>query len=163
MSPKFMLSSLALVCAATVGALGQTNVVQPQQTAQPQPGQNQAFQNRPAASQNMDQVIAGCLLLANEEQIALAKFADGKAKSDKVKDFARMLSDEHRKVADDLQTIAPQQAQAAKNLGDSSQRQTTSATNRTGAAAQGGQTNQLFEMERRCARRMSATDQAAAR
>jgi predicted outer membrane protein len=155
MSHKFMFSSLALLGVAVGGVLGQT-VVNPQQRPGPQtqggqPGQGpqgQAFQGRQTQGQDLDQAIAGCLLLANEEEIALAKFAQGKAQSDQVKEFAQMLADDHRQVVDNLQGVAPHHAQAARSLGEGSQQQTTSATNRPGAQQGGSQDKQMFEMAR---------------
>ncbi len=55
---------------------------------------------------DMDTLIASCLLIANEEEIALAKMAADKAEHQEVKQFAQMLVNEHQKAVQDLQQHA---------------------------------------------------------
>jgi predicted outer membrane protein len=97
-----------------------------QQPAQPrQPGSQPA--TRPgvvagaqpggaSAAAPVDQAIAACLLLGNHEEIALGRFAQEHAKSDEVKQFAKMMEQDHRKAVEKLHQIAPQLAAVGENL-----------------------------------------------
>jgi hypothetical protein len=58
----------------------------------------------------LDQAIATCLWLGNQEEIALNQFAEGHAKSDKVKEFVAMMIKDHRAALDKLQLAAPEVA-----------------------------------------------------
>jgi predicted outer membrane protein len=68
------------------------NGQKPQNQQQSQAKQNNASDQ---AHQNMDDVIAHCMALSNQEEIAISKFAQSRAKHDKVKEFASMMVSDH--------------------------------------------------------------------
>jgi len=59
-------------------------------------------------AQAIDGQLAACLILGNQEEIALGKFASQHASSDKVKKFAQMMVDQHTQAASQLKQFAPQ-------------------------------------------------------
>jgi predicted outer membrane protein len=73
---------------------------------QSQPGQT--GQARQAS--NLDQQIAACALLSNQEEVALAKMGAEKAKHDDVKKFAEMLIEQHQQAISKIEQAAPQVA-----------------------------------------------------
>lgn len=113
-----------LVASISTAAMAQ----QPQVPVQQQPGQaipqqqgqnanaqaNQAGAtrtNQQGQRQSSDKAIATCLALGNHEEIALAKLAQEKADSKEVKEFAKMMIEEHQSFLDKLKSIAPEAAQ----------------------------------------------------
>lgn len=58
-------------------------------------------------SGDLNQTIAACLALGNEEQVALAKFAEGRAKHDDVKKFVAKMKQDHQAAVEKLQGLAP--------------------------------------------------------
>jgi len=77
---------------------------------------------------NTDQKLATCIAIANQEEIAVARLAQDKAKDDDVKDFAKMLVSEHQAYLKKLQRYAPDAARddflndsSRGSRGDSSQ------------------------------------------
>ena len=102
----------------------QPGIGQPTQPGQPggqlQPQQQQGVQQRTAnfrgesvgqaSAQAIDGQLAACLILGNEEEIALGKFAIQRASTDKVKKFAQMMVDQHTQAASQLKQFAPQGA-----------------------------------------------------
>lgn len=90
-------------------ATGQTSPtnqgnVQTNDQASPQAG----GQGRSAQDYGLDQQIAGCLLLSNQAEVALAQFAKEKCESDKCKDFADMMIEEHQEAIAKIEQAAPQ-------------------------------------------------------
>jgi predicted outer membrane protein len=63
-----------------------------------------------ADKQNLDQQIATCLLLGNQEEIALAQFAEKHAQHEQVKAFAKTLVAAHTKALAAIQKAAPEVA-----------------------------------------------------
>jgi predicted outer membrane protein len=59
-------------------------------------------------SSNMDQFIATCLLLGNQEEVELAQLAADRAENENVKQFAQMLVADHQKAIQKLQQHAKQ-------------------------------------------------------
>jgi predicted outer membrane protein len=59
------------------------------------------------ADQNLDDQIAACLLLGNQEEIVLAQFAQEHAQNDLVKEFAAMLIEQHTSAIAKIQEAAP--------------------------------------------------------
>jgi predicted outer membrane protein len=57
---------------------------------------------------SMDEFIATCLLIGNQEEVALAKEAASRAQNENVKQFAQMLIDDHQKAIQKLQQHAKQ-------------------------------------------------------
>jgi predicted outer membrane protein len=93
----------------------QPGIGQPAQPGQPNQQQQNAqqrtanFRGESAAnSQAIDGQLAACLILGNEEEVALGKFATQHASSDKVKKFAQTMVDQHTKAATELKQFAPQ-------------------------------------------------------
>jgi predicted outer membrane protein len=54
-----------------------------------------------------DTVLAGCLAISNQEEIALAEFARGKTKNAEVRQFAEMMIAEHTEFLNKLKKFAP--------------------------------------------------------
>jgi putative membrane protein len=117
------------MCRSFVGAFAVLALAAAQAAAQTatqprQPGQQPYAGGVPAATAGgqagaaaqLDQPIAACLLLGNQEEIALARFAQEHAKSDDVKEFAKMMDEDHRKAVEKLRQIAPQLASVGENL-----------------------------------------------
>ena len=75
----------------------------------PQPGATNpapAQDRNRAASNELQGHIANCLILANQEEVALAKFALQKSQDERVKQFAQKMVDDHRKIGEKLQQYA---------------------------------------------------------
>lgn len=102
---KFMIATLSLLLSA--------GVVHAQSGgARPDQGGNNA-RTMGASAQGgspTDQAIAGMLLLGNQEEIAMAQFAEGRAQNDSVKEFARMMIKDHQQAVQKIQQAAPQLA-----------------------------------------------------
>lgn len=64
--------------------------------------------NAESGTQNLDQQIATCLLLGNQEEIALAQFAEKHAEHAQVKAFAKTLVAAHTKAVAVIQKAAPE-------------------------------------------------------
>jgi predicted outer membrane protein len=60
--------------------------------------------------ENLDAIIAACLFLGNQEEIALATFAQKHAQHENVKMFAKTLADEHTKALAMIQKVTPEVA-----------------------------------------------------
>src|SRR5262249_29868381 len=58
--------------------------------------------------QHMDTALASCVAISNQEEIAIAKFADQKAKSKEVKEFAEMIARDHQQFLQKLAKYAPE-------------------------------------------------------
>jgi predicted outer membrane protein len=108
-----------------------------------QPGQARTV-NKPVAGtndQSADHQIAGLLAIGNQEEIALARLALERVQNDDVKQFAKMMIDDHSKVLKELQKVAPEATQQA-SLGEANDRvaardRTEAATKRTASRAAG--------------------------
>ena len=68
--------------------------------------------NRAGAAQGnkLDQQIAACMLLGNQEEIALAQFAQEHAEHEQVKQFAQMMIEQHQQAVAKIEQAAPQVA-----------------------------------------------------
>lgn len=111
------------------------------------PGQTPV--QRPAGQANqaggLDQQIAACGVLANQEEIALAQFAKDRAESDQVKQFAEMMIEQHQQAIQKIEQAVPQVAAWKIQL------RNANADQQAGAAAQpqangqaGGQSPQFL-------------------
>ena len=95
------------------GCLGSANFAQAQQQVQQKTPQTQV-QGQPAQVgqraqwQNSDQQLATCVAIGNQEEIAIAKFAEEKADNPAVKEFAKMLVKDHQAFLQKLQRYAPE-------------------------------------------------------
>jgi predicted outer membrane protein len=83
------------------------------QPAQTQPGQAQQA-GRPTAVdqraqwQNADQTLATCVAIDNQEEVALAKFAQDKVRHEDVKKFTKMMVEDHQAFLQKLQKFSPE-------------------------------------------------------
>jgi len=107
---KTITLSLALAAMAATSAVAQNPATAPTRPAQPgQPPQAGAA-HAGAQAGSLDQGIAACIALGNQEEIALAKYASTRAKNAKVKEFAQMMQREHTVALQKLRQVAPQLA-----------------------------------------------------
>jgi predicted outer membrane protein len=79
---------------------------------------------------NLQGYIANCLILGNEEEIALSQFAAEKAQNPKVKQFAQKMVQEHTQFNQKLQQFATEQVSLTE-AADVTGRQTTTTTTST--------------------------------
>ncbi len=91
------------IASLAVAQQAQPNATQVQQ-AQGQAGSS--GQRNP--SKNSDQMLATCVAIGNQEEVAIAKFAGEKAHHQDVKDFAAMLVKDHQSFLQKLQRFAPE-------------------------------------------------------
>jgi len=118
-------------------------VNQNQQQFQQQQGDQQRTANfrgesaGQANAQVIDGQLAACLILGNEEEVALGKFATQHANSDKVKKFAQMMVDQHTQAAQQLKQFAPQGV--SLQLAESGRNQSRSERTAANASDQIGQ------------------------
>lgn len=91
------------------------------QSSSDQESSNQGESSKHAEGNNLDHQIAACLLLGNQEEIALAEFAEQHAQHDDVKAFAKMLADEHTKAVEKIQKAAPEVAHLKLTMKDRNQ------------------------------------------
>ena len=64
-----------------------------------------------APGQNTDHMLATCVAIGNQEEVAIAKFAADKAQHKDVKEFALMLVKDHQAFNQKLQKFAPEATQ----------------------------------------------------
>ena len=105
---KFVNATLMLVALGAATITAQETIGQ-QPRVQPQSDQQGSTTERGQA-QNLDAKIAACLSLGNQEEVALAKFAEKHAQHEDVKAFAKMLADEHTKALEMIQKASPEVA-----------------------------------------------------
>lgn len=67
---------------------------------------------------NGNQFLASCLLIDNENEIAISQLAETKSQNQEVKAFAQKMITEHRQFADKLRSQAPSLAYSPKETGD---------------------------------------------
>lgn len=108
---KHFFPAMALVAAFAASATAQA-VVEPQ--ARPLGAAGQVAGAPGGEAAQVDHAIATCLALGNQEEIALAQFAEGRVKNDKVKEFVATMLKEHRSALEKLHRASPQLA--AMNL-----------------------------------------------
>jgi len=83
-----------------------------QPAKKPQPGNQAATTaDRSSDRQGNDQMVASCVAIENQEEIAIARFAEDKTKNDDVKEFARMLIKDHSGFLQKLEKFAPEATQ----------------------------------------------------
>jgi len=129
---KSFVAGLALLVLVSTQA-GAQNPAQPVQPGtQPQravgtPGATPGVQA--GGMTTVDHAIAACLALGNQEEVALAQFAQDHAKSKEVKEFAKLMSDDHKAALQKLRQIAPQVASVGENLQAGNERQDSITSN----------------------------------
>jgi predicted outer membrane protein len=103
---------------------------------------------------DLNKAIAGCLLLGNQEEIALAEFAQSRAQNPRVKEFAQMMIQDHEQAVAKLTRVAPELAQQAASLREGRPGQNGATPGVTSPASIGqtnasGAGNQVFELQKR--------------
>jgi predicted outer membrane protein len=97
----------ALVSAALV--IAQERQVQPaKQPGQAQQSGRPAEVGQRAPWQNADQTLATCVAIDNQEEVALARFAQDKVQNEDVKKFAKMMVEDHQAFLQKLQRFSPE-------------------------------------------------------
>lgn len=131
--------TLALGLASMLGGLAIAQQVIPGQrerddrAAQPQPDERQPggqFQpgaqtirpgdqqrNAGNATQDVQRYLATCWLGKNQAEVEISEFAEQKAENPKVKEFARMLVEDHSKLIPKLEPLAAQAGEAGRQPG----------------------------------------------
>jgi len=115
-------------------------------------------------SDALNQHIAVCLTLGNQEEVALGQFAQERAQDPEVKQFAQMMVQEHQQAVAKLQQAAPQVASmnlqlsgqggnasgGARNANATNQTTSANAANQrtTASGAAGGQHDQMVQLAR---------------
>lgn len=149
-SATTMLLSASFMAAPALAQ--QAQPVQPGQPARPgvqvQVNPNGTAGARVATGQTAsapinEHTLAACVAIANQEEVAIAKMAADKAKHKEVKEFAKMLAEDHQGFLKKLQRFAPEAQetlQAASGQSNQSRVQTAGATaGQPQAQAQPGQ------------------------
>ena len=114
----------AMLALIAMSAMAQTTLQRPtspanaNQTTQATPGQPPQVSTLPVANDgataqqpgNLDQQIAACMLLGNQEEVALAQFAQQRAQHPEVKKFAQQMIEQHQQAIAKIEQAAPQVA-----------------------------------------------------
>jgi predicted outer membrane protein len=113
---KLFTATLMIAClsATTISA----QELSREQPASQQRTFNEASSTDHGQGQNLDAKIAACLYLGNQEEVALATFAQKHAQHEDVKMFAKMLADEHTKALGMIQKASPEVANLKLTTGD---------------------------------------------
>lgn len=151
------IATMVLGASVSAGAAFAQQAVQPAQPVQPgqpaRPGvQVQVNPNSQTAGANgamrpmADQhTLAACLAIANQEEVSIAEFASEKSKNKDVKEFAKMIIDDHQAFLKKLQQFAPEARETSLNHQAStgqSRVQPAGGTAQTQASQQPAQTQQ---------------------
>ena len=146
---KLVSSSICTTLLCTVVSAQETK---PNQGASPQQANaNQGVGKMTSHALVTPQELASCWALDNQEQVALAKFAQEKTKNKEVSDFAKMIAEEHQSFLKKLSKFAPEASREgylSVNQADQnrSSNDPNAATNRTSDqgnnAGKNGVTNQ---------------------
>lgn len=128
-STAVMVLSASVLASPVLVLAQQAQPVQPGQAAQPvRPGvQVQVNPNRTAVSGQAaapvsEHALAACVAIANQEEVAIAKIAQEKSKNKEVKEFAKMLADDHEAFLKKLQKFAPEAQESLQTSSSSQQR-----------------------------------------
>jgi predicted outer membrane protein len=117
---------------------------------------------------SLDQFIASCLLIGNQEEVALAQVAVDRAENENVKQFAQMLVDDHQKTIQKLQQHAKQgvgldseptlsaasgvrSGQSDSNLSPTAQQYTANRADLDRDSASNGALDQVLKMQQQAA------------
>jgi len=133
---KLIAPTLLALVALVGDALAQTTTQPARRPEATTPGQPA----RPAsAAANLDDQIAACLVLGNQEEIALAQFAQQRAQSEQVKEFAQMMIEQHQQAVSKIQQAAPAIQNWNLKLAANATRRAPGATTRPAGAQPGAQ------------------------
>lgn len=103
MQRKLELAALAFALTTSVGMAQQRDPNVPKNTNPPGTAGQQVVQN---AQQQLDAQLANCLILSNQEEIALCRFALEHTKSDDVKKLAKQMIEDHQGFVTKLRKYA---------------------------------------------------------
>ncbi|HEX6961464.1 MAG TPA: DUF4142 domain-containing protein [Lacipirellula sp.] len=139
--------SQALAQSATETQRDRAGAADPTQRIETQRDEQSQTRSSAQSSQgnSLDRHIAVCLTLGNQEEIQLGQFAQDRAQHPQVKQFAQMMVEEHQQAVQQLQQAAPEVASLNLQLtAQGGQGATTGAGSRTQAAtsAQPGEATQ---------------------
>lgn len=87
--------------------------------ASTQPGANATGQQAGQQAGGLDQQIAACMVLGNQEEVALAQLAQERAQHAEVKKFAQQMVEHHQQAISKIEQAAPQVASMQLQLGGS--------------------------------------------
>jgi predicted outer membrane protein len=90
----------------TILSVGSSLVAQTSTATQPANATNRLKSG--ASTLSKDQAFAKCLVIANQEQVAMSRFAKEKATNEEVKEFAATLEKEHQDCVKQLKELSPQ-------------------------------------------------------
>ncbi len=144
---RSLIPAVVVLAAVASNARGQA-VADPQAPVRTLPAQTgQASQAGAAAS--LDEGIATCIALGNQEEIALAQFAEGRVQNERVKEFVQMMIKDHRAALQKLHQVAPQLA--SQNLELQAGQGAVTAARATPGQTAGGMNAQMTALQRRVA------------
>lgn len=130
-----LLAGPALAQTATEPATGQSTVERVRQApgtpgAATRPGA--ARTATASAGDNLDQKIAVCLLLGNQEEVALAQFAQQRSQNEQVRKFAQQMIEHHQQAISKIQQAAPEAASLNLQLRGGTEGEAAAATTASG-------------------------------
>lgn len=129
----------------------------------------QAERSRDNQNNDIDQFIATCLLIGNQEEVAVAQMAVDRAENENVRQFAQMLVDDHQKAIQKLEqhakrgmgldrsidattsTGSANSDQYAANESSTAQRYTARRVDLDQDSASSGSLDQVLSMQRQAA------------
>lgn len=85
----------------------------------------------------VEQYLAGCLLADNQAEVQLSQFAQQRAKSNDVKEFAQMMVQDHQKMIQQLQQLSGTSSSAGRSGGQSSSATESGQTSTTAGSSAG--------------------------
>lgn len=112
--------------------------------SQSQSGGQQNQSGQRAGWQSTEQKIATSVIIDNQEEVALGKFAQSKAQNEEVKKFAEMLVTDHQEFIEKLQRFAPDAARQSlegnqQRTGDRNSQQNTQNSSQQNSSQQNAQ------------------------
>jgi predicted outer membrane protein len=130
-----MIAGTALAQTAVEPATGQSTVERVRQTpgtpgTATRPGV--ARTGAAAEGDNLDNKIAVCLLLGNQEEVAVAQFAQQKSQNEQVKKFAQQMIEHHQQAISKIEQAAPEVAGLNLQLRGGAEGEAAASSNPTG-------------------------------
>ncbi len=130
-----MIAGTALAQTAVEPATGQSTVERARQTPGTPGTATRPGVARPGATaegDNLDKKIAVCLLLGNQEEVALAQFAQQRSQHEQVKKFAQQMIEHHQQAISKINQAAPEVAGLNLQLRGGAEGEAATSPNRTG-------------------------------
>jgi predicted outer membrane protein len=85
-----------------------------------------------SAGDNLDNKIAVCLLLGNQEEVALAQFAQQRSQNEQVRKFAQQMIEHHQQAIAKIQQAAPEVASLNLQLRGGTEGEAAASTSASG-------------------------------